>query len=156
MSSVSSAGDADRDGRITVEVWRVEARLDAAPGPADSPDDAALTDEELRGFERAARDPLAPPELRLLARKVDAGAFTWRDIAEGRCFDDPEIRAAFPDAPTSDAPTSEPPTPDARGPDASAQQDPSTRAPDPPAAVRRRLDDTADGEYFVDEILEDI
>ncbi|MGV9297197.1 hypothetical protein [Amycolatopsis sp. NPDC003676] len=51
------------------------------------------TPERIEAIKKAASRPDAPAQLRLVKRKVDAGEFTWEDVAAGRAFADPEVRA---------------------------------------------------------------
>ncbi|WP_329058432.1 hypothetical protein [Amycolatopsis sp. NBC_01480] len=57
--------------------------------PVQRPD----TPERIEALKTAASKPDAPAELRLVKRKVDAGEFKWEDVASGRAFADPEVRA---------------------------------------------------------------
>ncbi|WP_328607691.1 hypothetical protein OG943_00685 [Amycolatopsis sp. NBC_00345] len=57
--------------------------------PVERPD----TPERIEALKAAASKPDAPAELRLVKRKVDAGEFKWEDVASGRAFADPEVRA---------------------------------------------------------------
>lgn len=65
--------------------------LDKLP-PSEGPQ---ISDEAVRRAEQEAKSPKASPEMRALQRKVDAGEVTWRDILEGRAFDNPDVRAAL-------------------------------------------------------------
>ncbi|WP_344868065.1 hypothetical protein [Amycolatopsis ultiminotia] len=56
--------------------------------PVKKPD----TPERIAALKAAASRPDAPPELRLIKRKVDAGELSWEDVAAGRAFADPEVR----------------------------------------------------------------
>lgn len=51
------------------------------------------TPERIEAIKRAASRPDAPAQLRLVKRKVEAGEFSWEDVAAGRAFADPEVRA---------------------------------------------------------------
>ncbi|MBN9740612.1 hypothetical protein DMP23_05740 [Amycolatopsis sp. A1MSW2902] len=51
------------------------------------------TPERIEAIKRAASRPDAPAQLRLIKRKVDAGEYSWEDVAAGRAFADPEVRA---------------------------------------------------------------
>ncbi|WP_406628951.1 hypothetical protein [Amycolatopsis sp. WGS_07] len=51
------------------------------------------TPERIEAIKRAASRPDAPAQLRLIKRKVDAGELSWEDVAAGRAFADPEVRA---------------------------------------------------------------
>lgn len=57
------------------------------------PVDRAVSPERIAAIKAAALRPDAPPQLRLLKRKVDAGELSWEDVASGRAFADPEVRA---------------------------------------------------------------
>jgi hypothetical protein len=57
--------------------------------PVERPD----TPERIEALKTAASKPDAPAELRLVKRKVDAGDLKWEDVASGRAFADPEVRA---------------------------------------------------------------
>jgi hypothetical protein len=57
--------------------------------PVQRPD----TPERIEALKTAASKPDAPAELRLVKRKVDAGEYKWEDVASGRAFADPEVRA---------------------------------------------------------------
>lgn len=56
------------------------------------PTDPSASDAEIASLEAAAKRSDAPAEMRLLARKVDAGELSWKDIAEGRAFNDADVR----------------------------------------------------------------
>lgn len=92
----------------TPEVRRAEAELDASMDAMEEvlrsaqelqdslrPAEPTATEEDIRALEQAAARPDAPAELRALQRKVDAGELTWRDVLEGRAYEDPEVRAAL-------------------------------------------------------------
>ncbi|QRP44148.1 hypothetical protein [Amycolatopsis sp. FDAARGOS 1241] len=51
------------------------------------------TPERVEAVKRAASKPDASAELRLVKKKVDAGKLTWEDVASGRAFADPDVRA---------------------------------------------------------------
>jgi hypothetical protein len=54
-----------------------------------------VSDEDIQRVEREAKSAKATPEMRELQKKVDAGEVSWRDILEGRAFDNPAVRAAL-------------------------------------------------------------
>lgn len=54
-----------------------------------------VSDEDIGLLDEAARAPGAPRALRELAERVDAGELNWRQIVDGKAFDDPGVRAAF-------------------------------------------------------------
>ncbi|MEC3980030.1 hypothetical protein [Amycolatopsis sp. H20-H5] len=56
------------------------------------PADLRASGEQVAALENAAKRPDAPAEMRLLKRKVDAGELSWKDVAEGRAFADPDFR----------------------------------------------------------------
>ncbi|QYN16985.1 hypothetical protein [Amycolatopsis sp. DSM 110486] len=60
------------------------------------------TPERIEALKTAASKPDAPAALRLVKRKVDAGELTWKDVASGKAFADPEVRA-LADAKLGDA-----------------------------------------------------
>ncbi|MGW4484606.1 hypothetical protein ACWEOE_12265 [Amycolatopsis sp. NPDC004368] len=49
--------------------------------------------ERIEALKLAASKPDAPAALRLVKRKVDAGELSWKDVASGKAFADPEVRA---------------------------------------------------------------
>ncbi|HWD06395.1 MAG TPA: hypothetical protein VG674_28545 [Amycolatopsis sp.] len=51
------------------------------------------TPERIEALKRAAAKPDAPAELRLVKQKVDSGKMKWEDVASGRAFADPDVRA---------------------------------------------------------------
>ena len=57
--------------------------------PAEPP----VTPERIAALKAAASRPDAPPQLRLIKRKVEAGELSWEDVASGRAFADPDVRA---------------------------------------------------------------
>lgn len=57
------------------------------------PVDRTPSPERIAAVKAAASRPDAPPQLRLLKRKVDSGALSWEDVASGKAFADPEVRA---------------------------------------------------------------
>src|SRR3954468_3021811 len=56
------------------------------------PADLRASGEQVSSLENAAKRSDAPAELRLLKRKVDAGELSWKDVAEGRAFADPDFQ----------------------------------------------------------------
>jgi len=44
-------------------------------------------------LKKAASQPDAPAQLRLIKKKVDEGKLTWDDVVSGKAFADPEVRA---------------------------------------------------------------
>ncbi|ATE57752.1 MULTISPECIES: hypothetical protein [Actinosynnema] len=54
-----------------------------------------LSDADLAQISRAANNPRAPQALRDLAKRVDAGELSWKDIAEGKALDDEGVRRAM-------------------------------------------------------------
>lgn len=56
--------------------------------PLKKPD----TPERIEALKNAASRPDAPPELRRIKQKVDAGEFSWQEVAAGKAFADPEVR----------------------------------------------------------------
>ncbi|GAB3143429.1 hypothetical protein GCM10027258_30470 [Amycolatopsis stemonae] len=57
------------------------------------PVERTASPEKIAALQAAAARPDAPPQLRLLKRKVDAGELSWEDVASGKAFADPEVRA---------------------------------------------------------------
>ncbi|MCR6488156.1 hypothetical protein M8542_35545 [Amycolatopsis sp. OK19-0408] len=57
------------------------------------PVERTVSPERLAAIKAAAARPDAPPQLKLLKRKVEAGQLTWEDVASGRAFADPEVQA---------------------------------------------------------------
>ena len=55
-----------------------------------------MNHDELAELEAYARSADAPPRLRLIQSRVDAGRYTWADIAAGR-VDEPALRALVDD-----------------------------------------------------------
>ena len=54
-----------------------------------------LGDADLAAISRFANSPGAPRELKDLARRVDAGELSWRDVASGRAADDEGVQRAL-------------------------------------------------------------
>ncbi|GAA3881272.1 hypothetical protein GCM10022243_52340 [Saccharothrix violaceirubra] len=54
-----------------------------------------LSEADLAEIDRAAKAPGAPRELRELARRVDAGELSWKDIASGKAADDEGVQGAL-------------------------------------------------------------
>ncbi|HET9254975.1 MAG TPA: hypothetical protein VFO16_07200 [Pseudonocardiaceae bacterium] len=89
----------------TTAVEQAEARLDEVAVQADAAIAKArslrisptppLSEDDLRRIEEAARAGDASCEMRELQRRIDAGEFTWREIADGHRMDDPGVRAAL-------------------------------------------------------------
>lgn len=100
---------ADRAERQMSEVDKRMAELEQRERP--------VTDEDVAALNRFARDPRAPVEWRDVAGDVEAGLFTWRDVAEGKVDTNPAVAAAM-DAtanmrlePPEEVATEEPPPP---------------------------------------------
>lgn len=100
-TSLSRPADAWRSAAVK----QAQARLDEAAVRADSaigkarslriPRTPPLSEDDLRRIEEAARSGEASRETRELQRRIDAGEFTWREVADGRRMDDPGVRAAL-------------------------------------------------------------
>lgn len=86
--------------RAEIDLDEAAMQVDEDLARADemSFDNPPLSDEEVDDFERAVRDPNAPEQLKKLAQRVDAGEFSWREIADGKAMRDPDVRAAFAEA----------------------------------------------------------
>ncbi|MEQ0564719.1 hypothetical protein ABJI51_37065 [Amycolatopsis sp. NEAU-NG30] len=92
------------DSWKTPEIREAEAALDRSVGRSRQllkeldkiplpPPEPLATPERIAALKAAASRPDAPPHLRLVKRKIDAGELTWEDVASGRAFADPEVRA---------------------------------------------------------------
>lgn len=57
------------------------------------PVERTASPERIAAIKAAAARPDAPPQLKLLKRKVEAGRLSWEDVASGRAFADPEVQA---------------------------------------------------------------
>lgn len=86
--------------RAEIDLDEAALQVDEALARAEemSFDNPPLSDEDVERFEQAARDPNAPDQMKQLAKRVDEGSFTWRDVAEGKVMRDPDVRAAFAEA----------------------------------------------------------
>jgi hypothetical protein len=51
--------------------------------------------EDIAGFKAEADRADAPEEMRILKRKVDAGELSWKDVLEGRAYQDEDVRNAL-------------------------------------------------------------
>lgn len=54
-----------------------------------------LSEKDLAEIERFARSSSAPPALKDLQRKVDAGELSWKDISDGRALGSEEMQRAM-------------------------------------------------------------
>lgn len=54
-----------------------------------------LTDEEVQKLDELSREKDAPKGLQELAKLVDSGRYSWRDVFDARSLDDPKVRAAL-------------------------------------------------------------
>ncbi|MER6991527.1 hypothetical protein ABT337_19850 [Saccharopolyspora hirsuta] len=54
-----------------------------------------LTDDQIEDIEQRIRSGQAPPEIAALQARIDAGEFTWQDIASGEALHDESVQAAF-------------------------------------------------------------
>ncbi|MFI5609816.1 hypothetical protein [Amycolatopsis sp. NPDC051903] len=93
-----------QDAWKTPEIRQAEAALDSAVAKSREllknleklrlkPLPKTDTPERVEAVKKAASKPDAPAELRLVKKKVDAGKLTWEDVASGRAFADPDVRA---------------------------------------------------------------
>ncbi|KAA9155174.1 hypothetical protein FPZ12_030505 [Amycolatopsis acidicola] len=91
----------------TPTMRRLESELDGIKSLADSAiarankvrvTERRPSDEEVDRLRQAAEHPRAPESLRQLKELVDRGRFSWRDIAEGRAFSNPDVVQAYVDA----------------------------------------------------------
>ncbi len=93
------------DAWRSAAVEQAQARLDETAARADSAIAKArslrirqtppLSEDDIRRIEEAARSGEASCEMRELQRRIDAGEFTWREVADGRRMGDPGVRAAL-------------------------------------------------------------
>lgn len=92
---------------MTPAMRRLEAELEGMKGMADDAIARAQrvrvterlpSDEEVDRLRQAAEHPDAPESLKRLKELVDRGEFSWRDIAEGRAFSDPDVVHAYAEA----------------------------------------------------------
>lgn len=67
-------------------------KADQVPLP---PPDNPASDEKLAAIKAAAEAHDAPPEMRVLKRKVDEGVLTWADVLSGKAYTDPDVQAAM-------------------------------------------------------------
>ncbi|GAA4620901.1 hypothetical protein [Saccharopolyspora hordei] len=54
-----------------------------------------LTDDQIEDIEQRIRSGQAPPEVAALQARIDAGEFSWQDIASGEALRDESVQAAF-------------------------------------------------------------
>lgn len=54
-----------------------------------------LTDDQIEDIEQRIRSGQAPPEIAALQTRIDAGEFSWQDIASGEALHDESVQAAF-------------------------------------------------------------
>lgn len=59
------------------------------------PPPVGISEADVAQLAEAAKKADAPAELRELAKKVDGGALSWRDVLEGKAYDDPDVRRAL-------------------------------------------------------------
>lgn len=93
------------DAWRTAAVKQAEARLDEVAAQAEAaiakarslriPRTPPLSEDDIRRIEEAARSRDASREMRELQWRIDAGEFTWRDVADGQHLDDPHVRAVL-------------------------------------------------------------
>lgn len=97
----------DPQNWMTPTMRRLQAELDGVGKIADDAIARAegvrvverrLSDEEIQLLTEAAEQPSAPEALRQLRERVESGAYSWRDIAEGRAFSDPAVVQAYTEA----------------------------------------------------------
>lgn len=92
------------DSWKTPLIREAEAELDASMGKARDllkeldkiklqPTPSEATEADIQQIQDAARKPDAPQELREMQKKVERGDLNWKDVLEGRAFDDPDVRA---------------------------------------------------------------
>ncbi|MDT7782964.1 MAG: hypothetical protein QOF58_1383 [Pseudonocardiales bacterium] len=83
------AAEAQVDARFK-EAQDLAARLKDTPLPPVPPVDFKAIAQQV---ERAAQEKDAPPQLKALKRKVDAGEFSWEDVVSGKAAQDPDVQA---------------------------------------------------------------
>ncbi|MFD7656847.1 hypothetical protein ACFV4N_22990 [Actinosynnema sp. NPDC059797] len=86
--------------RLDALVADVEARLANVERTARAASQVrmrspGLGDADLAEISRYANSSGAPRELKELARRVDAGELSWRDVASGRAVDDEGVQRAL-------------------------------------------------------------
>jgi hypothetical protein len=84
-------GALDRSVSRSRQLLKDLAKVQPPPVPP------AASPERIAVLKIAASRPDAPPHLKLVKRKVDAGELSWEDVAAGRAFADPEVRALAAD-----------------------------------------------------------
>ncbi|ASO18148.1 hypothetical protein FHR81_002544 [Actinoalloteichus hoggarensis] len=95
----------DPEAWKTPQVRAAEAQMAGSMGKAREllkqletlrpPPPVSISEDDVRQLAEAAKKSDAPAELRQLAQKVDGGALSWRDVLEGRAYDDPDVRRAM-------------------------------------------------------------
>jgi hypothetical protein len=77
----------------TVERSReLEQEVDQLELPQQPP---VASPEDVTAFKAEADRADAPEEMRILKRKVDAGELSWKDVLEGRAYQDEDVRNAL-------------------------------------------------------------
>ncbi|MER2091548.1 MAG: hypothetical protein ABS918_02290 [Saccharopolyspora rectivirgula] len=71
-----------------------EAIAEADQFSASLPD-TSLSQEQIQQIEQLVREGKAPPEIRVLQERIDAGELSWDDIANGRALRDEGVKNAF-------------------------------------------------------------
>lgn len=72
-----------------------EEALDKADRLSASLPEVKLTEEKIDEIEQLIRAGKAPAELVALQERIDAGEFTWNDVADGTALRDESVQAAF-------------------------------------------------------------
>ncbi|WP_016699116.1 hypothetical protein [Actinoalloteichus spitiensis] len=95
----------DQDSWKTPQVRAAEARLGEAMARSrelirelerlQPPTPPQVTEADVRQMEEAAKRVDADPAMRELQARVEAGTLSWRDVLEGRAYDDPDVRRAL-------------------------------------------------------------
>ncbi|GAA2818645.1 hypothetical protein [Saccharopolyspora taberi] len=85
----------DAEAALEEKMRKVEEALDKADRLSASLPEVKLTEDKIREIEELIRAGKAPAELTELQARIDAGEFTWNDVADGTALRDESVQAAF-------------------------------------------------------------
>lgn len=85
----------EAQAQLAAAVERGQAAVERARQVAATVKPPRISDDDIAQIDRAARGKDAPPELRELARRVERGELTWRQIVDGHAMSDPGVQAAM-------------------------------------------------------------
>ncbi|MDA3628100.1 hypothetical protein [Saccharopolyspora oryzae] len=85
----------DAEAMFEERLLQAEQALERATAYEAALPEIKLNDEQIEDIEQRIRSGQAPPEIAALQARIDAGEFSWQDIASGEALRDESVQSAF-------------------------------------------------------------